>query len=140
MSRDKKITGKRILITRPKIYLPSLAKKIKYREGFTIKFPAIEIKNLKYNSENFNEIYDYLIFISPISVILTNKKIINFYRNRSLSKIFAIGQTTKNELKKLHFKDIKIGLISQDSHGLLLRDEFKDVKKKKNINCKRKGW
>lgn len=129
------LSGKGIVVTRPREQARNLAAMIETRGGSAIVFPTMEIEDLADLRPVLELIerlqgFDLAIFISPNAV----RKAMNLVRARlgestwpSRVGVAAVGRGSRRELERLGFRDVIAPEAHADSEALLELPEMNDV-------------
>lgn len=129
------LSGRGIVVTRPREQARNLATMIETQGGSAIVFPTMEIEDLADLRPVLELIerlqgFDLAIFISPNAV----RKAMNLVRARlgestwpSRVGVAAIGRGSRRELERLGFRDVIAPEAHADSEALLELPEMNDV-------------
>jgi uroporphyrinogen-III synthase len=128
------LTGRNIMVTRPKPLGDILCEHIEKAEGKAVYFPTIDIEHpadttiLKHQIAKLSH-QDWLIFISPQAVFASSKLIHQVWPIFPLHlKIAAIGAGTAKILHQENFPEVLYPDSHWHSEGLLDLPEFRQVR------------
>lgn len=124
---NKPLFGKRICITRPKKQAVNLKNKILSLGGEVLELPSIRIQRLDGSIDGYIDrisSYDYIIFTSVNGVEIFFDELIKmeFDIRKIKAKVYAIGEKTKDELKKR-------GIIAKCGVQFTQEGIFEEIKK-----------
>lgn len=141
------LSGKRIVVTRPREQAASLASMIEAQGGTAIVFPTMEIEDLADLQPVLALIdrlqaFDLAIFISPNAV----RKAMNLVRARlgdvswpGHLRVAAVGRGSRRELERLGFRDVIAPEAHADSEALLELAELTEVAGKRVVIFRGEG-
>ncbi len=140
---DKPLSGKRILVTRPKHQNQNLSHLIEQSGGQAILFPVIEIRpydnfaTINSQFSNFNH-WDWIIFTSANSVKFAFEINNDLSAINKTTKVAAIGSSTANHL---HKRGISVDLVPKvsNSEGLCSALQMQQIKDKRCLIIKGLG-
>ena len=141
------LSGKGIVVTRPREQARNLAALIASQGGQPIVFPTMEIEDLPDLRpvlaliERLRD-FDLAIFISPNAV----RKAVNLVRARlgqakwpESLRVAAVGRGSRRELERLGFGDVIAPEAHADSEALLALPELNDVAGKRVVIFRGEG-
>ncbi len=144
MNTNKALSGKTILITRPREQAEVLSSLIREAGGNPLVFPAVEIMPPN-DSARLNELmarlqnFDLAIFISPTAVKHGWESITSAGGWPKNLPVAAIGQASARALTELGFKNIIVPTSQSDSEALLAMPELLEVTGKRIVIFRGEG-
>ncbi len=134
----RKLSGVRVLVTRPRDQAENLARLIEARGGEAIRFPVVEIADPR-DTQTLLAIIDRLkefalaIFISPNAV----NRAMNLIRARGglpeATRVACVGRGSARELKQFGIENVIVPPDRFDSEALLEMPALQSVKGKRIV-------
>ena len=126
------LTGINILVTRPSNQASDLAEKVRLAGGNPVLFPVLEIRDTNYPRPLLDAIarldeFDLAIFISPNAVEKAMARINATRKFPPSLTVVAVGQGTRNALRRFGVHDVTMPSGRFDSEALLELPELSEV-------------
>ena len=127
------LTGRGIVITRPREHAPALAERIRAAGGDPILFPTIEILPPE-NPEAASRVvaglesFQLAIFVSPTSAVQGYGAVSARRPWPQGLRVAAVGAGTARALERLGFRDVISPSGGSDSEALAALDELQDLR------------
>ncbi len=126
------LAGINILVTRPSNQAGDLAEKVRLAGGNPVLFPVLEIRDTNYPRPLLDAIarldeFDLAIFISPNAVEKAMARINATRKFPPSLTVVAVGQGTRNALRRFGVHDVTMPSGRFDSEALLELPELSEV-------------